>query len=320
MSGFHSGLADQLTAFVAFKRSLGFQYQAEAKMLQRFDRWMLTQPGDHRQLTQSLVEEWTTPGPMEGARTNAQRVGMMRHLGLYLNTMGHDAYIAEPLRPTRHYTFVPHIFTVHELDGIFTEADRLPPHRRSTLPIVLPVILRVLYGCGLRISEATQLEVQHVHWEDGVLEIRDSKFGKDRLTPMSETLATVCQGYMQAVHASSPPTAYFFCHRDGGPVSPDTIYRRFRDVLWQAGIAHRGKGQGPRVHDLRHSFAVHTLKAAVDRQIDIYAALPILSAYLGHASIAATEQYVRLTADVFPELRTLLDQATGWVIPEVAWE
>lgn len=234
--------------------------------------------------------------------------------------MGQEAYIAEPLRPTRHYTFVPYIFTRHELDRIFMEADRLRPHRRSTLPLVLPVILRILYGCGLRISEATQLQLEHVHWEDGVLEIRNSKFGKDRLAPMSTSLALVCQGYADTVHASSSPMTYFFCHRDGGAISPDTIYRGFRDVLWSAGIPHRGKGQGPRIHDLRHSFAVHTLRAAVDRQVDIYAALPILSAYLGHASITATEQYVRLTADAFPEIRQRLDLATGWVIPEVAWE
>ena len=65
---------------------------------------------------------------------------------------------------------------------------------------------------------------------------------------------------------------------------------------------------------------MHALKAAVDRQVDIYAVLPILSAYLGHSSIEATEQYVRLTADAFPELRKTLDQTAGWVIPEVAWE
>lgn len=320
MSAFHSGLADQLTAFVAFKRSLGFKYHVEAEMLQRFDRWILTQPKDSRQLTQALVEGWVTRGPLEGERTNSRRIGLMRHLGLYLNTIGQEAYIAEPLRPTRHYTFVPYIFTLHELERIFTEADPLRPHRRSTLPLVLPVMLRVLYGCGLRISEATQLQVEHVHWDDGVLEIRNSKFGKDRLTPMSTSLASVCRDYANTVHSSSSSTAYFFCHQDGGPISPNTIYRGFRDVLWYAGIPHRGKGKGPRVHDFRHSFAVHALKAAVDRQVDLYAALPILSAYLGHASITATEQYVRLTADAFPEIRQQLDQTTGWVIPEVAWE
>ena len=65
---------------------------------------------------------------------------------------------------------------------------------------------------------------------------------------------------------------------------------------------------------------MHALKAAVDRDVDLQAVLPVLSAYLGHASLAATEQYLRLTADAFPAWRATLDHATGWVIPEVAWE
>ncbi len=87
-------------------------------------------------------------------------------------------------------------------------------------------------------------------------------------------------------------------------------------ILFRWGYLRKSK----RLDFLRHTFAVHTLKAAIDRQVDIHAMLPVLSAYLGHASVAATEQYVRLTADAFPELQQTLDLTTGWVIPEVAWE
>jgi integrase len=178
----------------------------------------------------------------------------------------------------------------------------------------------MLYGCGLRVSEATHLTMADVDWEENTLNIRHSKFGRDRRVPMSPSLTAICRAYADVVHPASLSTAFFFCHRDGSSVSEDSVYRRFREVLWLAGIPHRGHGQGPRVHDLRHSFATHTLKAAVDRGVAMQAVLPILSAYLGHASLAATEQYVRLTADAFPELRDQLDQAAGWVIPEVVWE
>ena len=320
MSDFHGPLAEQLTAFVAFKRSLGFKYATEVAMLRRFDRWTQTQPGPLVTLTPVLVDGWLTRGVLEGERTRRGRLGLMRQLGLYCNTLGHPAYIPEPLAPSRHYTFVPHIFTPHELTQIFTEADRLRPYRQSTVPLVLPVLVRLLYGCGLRISEALGLTVADLDSADRTLTIRASKFGKDRVVPMAPSLGTVVQHYVEAVHADSPPAAWLFGHRDGSPIAPGTIYDRFRDVLWYAGIPHRGKGHGPRLHDLRHTFAVHTLKAAADRQVDVQAVLPLLSTYLGHASIAATEQYVRLTADAFPELRHTLDGAVGWVIPEVAWE
>ncbi len=320
MSDFQGPLAQQLSAFVDFKRSLGYKYTTEVAMLQRFDRWSQTQPGPHDTLTEALVAGWLQRGVLEGERTLYGRTSLIRQVGLYLNTIGQPAFIPEPSAGSRHYTFVPHIFTEHELRRIFEEADRITACRPSTLPVVLPVLFRLLYGCGLRVSEALRLSLEDIDWTDQSLTIRSSKFGKDRVVPMAPSLATVLQEYVNQGHPDSPPSARLFCHRDGSPIAADNVYRRFRDILWYAGIPHRGKGQGPRVHDLRHSFAVHTLKAAIDRQVDIHAMLPVLSTYLGHASVAATEQYVRLTADAFPELRQTLDLAAGWVIPEVAWE
>ncbi len=320
MSDFKGPLAQQLSAFVDFKRALGFKYTSEVVMLRRFDRWTQTQPGPHDTLTETIVQSWLQQGVLEGERTLSGRTSLIRQMGLYLNTIGQPAFIPEPSAGSRHYTFVPHIFTDHELHRIFEEADRVTASRQSTLPVVLPILLRVLYGCGLRVSEGLRLTMEDVDWTAQTLTIRNSKFGKDRLVPMASSLAIMVQTYVHQVHPDSPPSAWLFCHRDGSAISADNVYRRFRDILWYAGIPHHGKGQGPRVHDLRHSFAVHTMKAAIDRQVDIHAMLPILSTYLGHASVAATEQYIRLTADAFPELRRTLDVATGWVIPEVAWE
>lgn len=320
MNDFQGPLAQQLSAFVDFKRSLGFKYTTEVLMLRRFDRWTQTQSDPPDTLTEALVEGWLQRGVLEGERTLYSRTSLIRQVGLYLNTIGQPAFIPEPLAGSRHYTFIPHIFTEHELRRIFEETDRVTAPRPSTLPVVLPVLFRLLYGCGLRVSEALRLTLDDIDWSNQTLTIRDGKFGKDRVVPMAPSLTTLVQEYATLGHPDSSPSAVLFCHRDGSPISAANIYRRFRDILWYAGIPHRGKGQGPRVHDLRHSFAVHTLKAAIDRQIDIHAMLPVLSAYLGHASVAATEQYVRLTADAFPELRQTLDVATGWVIPEVAWE
>lgn len=320
MSDFQGPLAQQLTAFVAFKRSLGFKYDTEVIMLRRFDRWTQSQPGPQGMLTEALVGGWLQRGVLEGVRTLYGRTSLMRQVGLYLNTVGQPAYIPEPLAGNRHYTFVPHIFTEHELSRLFAEADRVSAPRPSTLPVVLPVLLRLLYGCGLRVSEALGLTLEDIDWTNQTLTVRDSKFGKDRIIPMAPSLTTVLHEYVNAVHPESPLSTLVFGHRDGSPISADNVYRRFRDMLWYAGIPHLGKGHGPRVHDLRHTFAVHTLKAAIDRQVDIHAMLPVLSVYLGHASVAATEQYVRLTADAFPELRQTLDRAAGWVIPEVAWK
>lgn len=319
MKAFVGCLAELLTEFVAFKRSLGFKYENEADELYRFSRFSTTLPATEPSLTKELVVAWCAKRPDEGLHNTRRRAYPVRQFGIYLNSLGHDAYIVSPDKNARSYTFMPYIFTSSEISRIFANSDRLFPHRYSTLPLIMPVIIRMLYSCGLRISEATSLQTKHVNLLDGILEVNDSKFGKDRLIPMSESMTHTCRQYYQVTHKHSSPDDYFFMKTDRTPITPDNVYRRFRQVLWESGISHGGKGNGPRVHDLRHTFAVHSLKRAVDRGTDVYCALPILSTYLGHASVRATEQYVRLTADAFPDIRSALDQYCGHVIPEVDW-
>ena len=118
----------------------------------------------------------------------------------YLNSMGYDAYIASPDANARVYTFIPYIFSVDEMERIFACSDSLCPHRFSTIPLIMPVILRMLYSCGLRISEAVNLQNKHVNLQEGILEIKNSKFGKDRLLPMSSSMATICRQYYHVMH------------------------------------------------------------------------------------------------------------------------
>jgi integrase/recombinase XerD len=312
--------AKLLTNFVAFKRSLGFKYDTVEDELYRFSRFSEAFHMSEPVLTKDIVQAWNTKRPNEGLKTNARRVYTLRQFALYLNSLGLQSYIAPPDNNTRHYTFIPYIFTHSEIERIFTSSDQLFPRRNATLPLIVPVILRLLYSSGLRISEAISLQNKHVNLQDGILEIKNSKFGKDRLVPLSEAMLEVCKQYFQVIHKQSSSEDYFFMKTDRQPITSNSVYKRFREVLWESGISHGGKGKGPRLHDLRHTFAVHALKCAVDRQTDVYCALPILSTYLGHASIEATGQYVRLTADVFPEIRATLDKTCGYVIPEVVWE
>lgn len=317
---FVGDLAELLTAFVAFKRSLGFKYDNEADELYRFSKFSTTFQISDQILTKELVQGWCTKKTNEGLSNARRRAYPVRQFGIYLNSIGYDAYIASPDTNAQSYTFIPYIFTINEIERIFASSDRLCPHRFSTIPLIMPVILRMLYSCGLRISEAVNLQNKHINLQDGILEVKSSKFGKDRLVPMSGSMTNTCRQFYQVLHKRSTIEDYFFMKADRKPVTQDNVYRRFREILWDSGIPHGGKGNGPRVHDLRHTFAVHSLKRMVDRGTDVYCALPILSTYLGHASVTATEQYVRLTADAFPEIRATLDHYCGHVIPEVKWD
>lgn len=317
MTAYVGVFAEQLANFVATKQAWGFEYTTATDELLRFSRFTVTFGAKEPILTREIVQAWNARRPNEGLSNNARRVSVLRQFALYLHTLGADVYVAPPDGHIRHRTFTPYIFTQDEVERIFVYSDRLYPHRRSALPYVMPVLVRLLYSCGLRISEAVRLSNQDVELQDGLLDIKNSKFGKDRQVPLSPSMLGICRAYSDAIHRRSSGSDYFFMKADHQPITPDNVYRRFREILWAAGISHGGKGVGPRLHDLRHTFAVHSLKRAVDRQVDPYCALPVLSTYLGHASVAATEQYVRLTTEVFPEIRAALESACAGVIPEV---
>ena len=152
---------------------------------------------------------------------------------------------------------------------------------------------------------------------EDVLHIWDSKFQKDRMIPMSQTLTSVCIAYSKNCNSGKLPYAYFFSPNGNRRYSAQTIYNRFRDVLFICGIPHRGKGKGPRLHDLRHTFAVHSLQQLAENGEDLYTVLPILSEYMGHSSVSATQYYLRLTAEVFPDIMEMVEEKFGDVYPEV---
>jgi integrase/recombinase XerD len=108
----------------------------------------------------------------------------------------------------------------------------------------------MLYGCGLRISEAVNLRNEDVNLNEGILRINNSKFDKSRLVPMADSLTIICRSLHNRLHLYSKATQYFFTNKDGSHVSADLVYRRFRDVLWESGIPHGGRRKGPRLHDL----------------------------------------------------------------------
>lgn len=113
---------------------------------------------------------------------------------------------------------------------------------------------------------------------------------------------------------------FFFLAPDKTMISPMTVYQRYRRYLEVAGISHGEKGQGPRLHDIRHTFAVHVLQKWIKEEADLTAMLPILSTYMGHKTVRSTAQYLRLTAEVYPDLMKRVEKSCAYVIPEVCYE
>jgi len=316
-SGFVGSFGDLLIQFVQFKQSLGYKYIAEEEMLKRFSKFTLNYTVKDYILTKELVDAWTEKRPTERDVTREKRINNIRQFAKYLADLGYEAYIPYCKIKVDRNSYVPYIFTQEQLRSFFAVCDDIKPHPLSNRHLFLPAIYRLLYGCGLRISEALALKLRDVDLKDGIVTIHGAKFSKDRLTPMSSSLQLYLKRYFVKVHGVSEPEDYFFIKKDKTPIASSTVYKSFRNLLWQSGISHGGKGRGPRLHDFRHTFAVNSLNNMVKNGLDLYCALPVLSTYLGHVSTTATEKYLRLTEEAYPGLLDSVDKLCSYIFPEV---
>jgi len=214
---------------------------------------------------------------------------------------------------------IPYIFSDKELAAPFSAADQCHKQKTGSVRhLVMPLLFKILYCCGIRLSEATTLKRRHVDLRTGVLTIQSGKYNKDRLVPMASDLTEECKKFDAVVHSGAGTDTYFLRGRsDGQPIHRATVYGNFRIFLWNAGISHGGKGRGPRVHDLRHTFAVHCLRRWVEQGKDLSAYIPVLKTYLGHSSFHETAYYLRLTADLYPSITKCVEQAMGQLLPPI---
>lgn len=306
-----------LEAFVEQKRNLGYKYDTTREDLQRFSMFTLNYSIENKVLSKQLVTDWTSKRKNESTGRWAHRSSDLRQFALYLQNLGYDVFIPPRCHKTRPNEYIPYIFTHEEIERFLQVVDSIQPHPLSNKHASYPLLFRLLYCCGLRISEALQLKISDVDFDKGVLFIRESKFGKDRIIPMSAPLADMFVRYHVLFNRNNAPEDYYFRNKNGTYLTHDRVYDVYRKLLWKAGISHGGKGKGPRLHDLRHVFCVHTLAKQVKGGVDLYVALPILSAYVGHSSVIATQRYVRLTAEAYPELIEKVSRTCAYVFPEV---
>ena len=312
-------LADAITALVAQKRAVGYKYAAEERVLDRFEAFCRGEFPGVGTVTQASVEAWVASARRRGVTpaTLQSLASPVRELARWLGRRGVEAYILPGGVLARPARYIPHIYTDGELAALFAQSDRC--HYCSEVPfrhLVMPVLFRTIYACGLRCSEARLLRPDDVDTDAGVLQIRDAKGGKDRQVPVSESLRVRIADY-RTQFDGRPGRDWFFPGRAGLALTLGNVEKNFRRFLWQALIPHGGPGRGPRLHDLRHTFAVNNLRLWFAQGHDVGALLPVLQTYMGHSSLGDTAYYLRLTAESYPDITARVQQATGDVVAPI---
>ena len=217
--------------------------------------------------------------------------------------------VAIPKRPP---SFIPYIYNVKELRALLDACFIYQKNKSRLEPYMVRMLLLLLYGAGLRISEAIKLTMADVNLSHALLTIRETKFRKTRLVPIGKQLTQALLQYAaqrQIENYSQNPNAPFFIRRNGKAVNQDNIERAFQIIREKAGVRRAdGARYQPRLHDLRHTFAVHRLTAWYKEGADVQRLLPILSVYLGHAYLADTSTYLTMTPTLLEEAGRRFEQ------------
>lgn len=305
--------------YINTKKSLGFKFKDRDSILSRFDRLALQRDEAEIGISRELAEAWGQRNLNETEINRYKRIQALRLFSLFLCKIGYQSYI--PPLPKFKTTFTPYIFNREEISAIFLACDNLKryDHNRSSI-FIMPALFRLLYATGLRVGEALELNCDDVNLKDNYLSVRHAKNGRDRIVPVTDSLAEVCLQYLEyrnSFRLSVYKTERFFVYPHANSCSVGVVYDWFRKVLHKAGISHGGKGAGPRVHDLRHTFSVHSLAAMAEQGMDLYYSLPVLSTYLGHQTLAATDGYVRLTAQMYPSIIAAANNISPDLFPDI---
>jgi integrase/recombinase XerD len=293
-------LAQVIRDYVDLKQAMGSRFHSEAVILKAFSRSVGDLP-----ITEVTAEHVNAYLAGHGPVTRFWHCKHSALQGLYRFAIGRGYVTRSPLpstTPKLQVVFTPYIYSPEDLKRLLQAVDACEHPRSQLSATTVRTLLLLLYGAALRISEALALTWADVDIAANLLTIHTSKFYKTRWVPigprLSETLATYAHERPQdpPLHR---PEAPFLLTRTGEPVTRQQAERVFRRVCEQAAVfRHDSPRYQPRLHDLRHTWAVHRLVAWYEEGADVQRLLPHLATYLGHINIAATQCYLTMTPEL----------------------
>lgn len=298
-----SSLRKTLDQYLAVRRAVGFKLERDGRLLPDFVTYL--QHHRARTITTKLALAWARQ-PSDGSPAWwAQRLTLVRGFAKHLQAI--DAGTEVPpadLLPRQSRRVTPYLYSDHDVARLMRAAhEELHPQVRAATYTTFFGLLAVT---GMRIGEAIRLDRQDVDWTNRLLVIRSSKFGKSREVPLHDTTVAALHAYARLrdrtfVRPSSPS---FFLSRAGTRLIYMNAHRTFRTLVRTSGMEPRSPRCRPRPHDLRHAFAVRTLREWYRAGVDVQARLPMLSTYLGHFDPSSTYWYLSAA----PELLALAAQ------------
>jgi integrase/recombinase XerD len=292
-----------LDRYLKLRRQLGYKLRVTEILLRSFVRFAQEEGASF--ITTTLALRWSTrPGNKPGQSAN--RLGMVRRFADYVSA--HDARTQVPAQKLLPYQFhrrPPYLYRDEEVLQLIRAAYRIDPGNELK-GTTLGTLLGLLAATGMRVGEAVALEREDVDLKRKVVVIRRAKGNKSRLVPLHASTVQVLQEYADLRDRlfPQPPRPSFFVWERGQRLLHCTVHRWFLLLACQVGLRKPGDQRGPRIHDLRHHFAIRTLLNWYRTDTDVEAHLPELATYLGHVHVRDSYWYLSATPELL-KLATL---------------
>lgn len=296
-----SALGSTISQYLALKQALGRRYAVERKVLQHLDAFLVSLGSD---LDPETFARWCHRQEHLRSGVRRKRMRIVRNLCLYRQRSEPACFVPDSSQfPLSHQSLSPHIFAEADIAKLVHAAGSLVPTTRAPLrPQAFRLAIVLLYTTGMRRGEILRLTVGDYDPGECTLLVRESKFHKSRLLPLSRDGVREINGYLEtrrthqrSVTAEAP--LLWNRHKGGNGYSGGTFGQVIR-TLFRAVDIHTAAGTLPRVHDFRHTFGVHVLLRWYRSGVDVQAKLPFLAAYMGHVSIASTEYYLHFVDEL----------------------
>ncbi|ETX08294.1 tyrosine-type recombinase/integrase [Candidatus Entotheonella palauensis] len=296
-------LTEAIEAYLTLKRSLGAIFSSQASILRAFGRTLGDIPIDtiSSEACSSFCRGTGLP-----TRHWENKHHILRGFFNYLRSRGYLA--ASPLQepgPRALHAFEPYIYSHEELQRLLDATATLASTRFPLQPLTYRTVILLLYGAGLRVGEAIRLRRCDVDLHNRLLSIWDTKFFKSRVVPIGTQLCSALETYRMARDAQFKPVdshAPFFAAHHGGAMSRQQLEKVFGHLRQRANVRRPATDRWqPRLHDLRHTMAVHRVVAWYREGVDVEVRLPLLATYLGHVNLSGTQRYLTMTPELLAE-------------------
>jgi integrase len=261
--------------------------------LMMFDKYLTQIKLDSKEITYNIIDSWFESMEIKQI-TKQSRLNIIRGFIKYLRSIKIDSDLPDYISASSNY--VPYIFTDDEFEKIINISDNLisPTKKCSLQYYQFPFLIRLLYGCGLRLGEALALQWKDIDNNNGIITIQNSKNLTQRLTPMSNSLNEIFQHYRRSGICGINETDYLFAKPNELPFTKTSFKRMFNRVLALSGInikRYDRHERGPCLHCFRHLFVTKSFLKAQSEGKNFNDYIPFLSTYLGHSNIMGTNKY-----------------------------